>query len=109
MAKRRVYIGSNFGGLNFYELNGDPMEAAPYVTLHDKDRNKYYVADSVTPNEDEVSYDAVFTAAVTEKMQEGNLRLVVFSDSTMANCRYFEEDFAIATKVPPTPGQEEEA
>ena len=110
MSKQRtLYIGSHFGGLNFYEEDGTPMAAAPYVTLHDRARNKYYVADSVTQNEDQVSYDAVFTADVTVKMQEGNLALVVFADNTMGNCRLRIQDFATAVTVPPTPGQEEEA
>ena len=84
------------------------MAAAPYVTLHDRLRKKYYVADSVTRNVDGVSYDAVFSADVTVKMKEGNLALVVFSDSTMANCRLRIQDFVVAVTVPPTPGQIEE-
>ena len=109
MSKQRtLYIGSHFGGLNFFEEDGTPMAAAPYVTLHDRSRNKYYVADSVTPNADGVSYDAIFSADVTVKMDEGYLALVVFSDSTMANCRLYRQDFAVAVTVPPTPGQEEE-
>ena len=109
MSKQRtLYIGSHFGGLNFFEEDGSTMAAAPYVTLHDRSRNKYYVADSVTPNADGVSYDAIFSADVTVKMEEGYLALVVFSDSTMANCRLYRPDFAVAVTVPPTPGQEEE-
>ena len=109
MSKQRtLYIGSHFGGLNFFEEDGSPIASAPYVTLHDRARNKYYVADSVTPNADGVSYDAVFSADVTVKMEEGNLALVVFSDSTMANCRLRIQDFATAVTVPPTPGQTEE-
>ena len=109
MSKQRtLYIGSHFGGLNFFEEDGSPMAAAPYVTLHDRYRKKYYVADSVTPNADGVSYDAIFSADVTVKMEEGYLALVVFSDSTMANCRLFRQDFAVAVTVPPTPGQIEE-
>ena len=84
------------------------MAAAPYVTLHDRLRKKYYVADSVNPNVDGVSYDAVFSADVTVKMKEGNLALVVFSDSTMENCRLRIQDFVVAVTVPPTPGQIEE-
>lgn len=84
------------------------MAAAPYVTLHDRLRKKYYVADSVNPNIDGVSYDAVFSADVTVKMKEGNLALVVFSDSTMENCRLRIQDFVVAVTVPPTPGQTEE-
>ncbi len=109
MSKQRtLYIGSHFGGLNFFEEDGSPMAAAPYVTLHDRWRKKYYVADSVNPNVDGVSYDAVFSADVTVKMKEGNLALVVFSDSTMENCRLRIQDFATAVTVPPTPGQTEE-
>lgn len=109
MSKQRtLYIGSHFGGLNFFEEDGSPMAAAPYVTLHDRLRKKYYVADSVNPNVDGVSYDAVFSADVTVKMKEGNLALVVFSDSTMENCRLRIQDFAVAVTVPPTPGQIEE-
>lgn len=106
--QRTLYIGSHFGGLNFFEEDGSPMAAAPYVTLHDRWRKKYYVADSVNPNVDGVSYDAVFSADVTVKMKEGNLALVVFTDSTMANCRLRIQDFAVAVTVPPTPGQIEE-
>lgn len=109
MSKQRtLYIGSHFGGLNFFEEDGSPMAAAPYVTLHDRLRKKYYVADSVNPNIDGVSYDAVFSADVTVKMKEGNIALVVFTDSTMENCRLRIQDFVVAVTVPPTPGQTEE-
>ena len=55
-----------------------------------------------------MSYDAIFSADVTVKMEEGYLALVVFSDSTMENCRLRIQDFATAVTVPPTPGQIEE-
>lgn len=105
MAKRQLYIGSDFGGLNFYEEDGSAMTAAPYVTLHDRLRNKYYVADIVIPNADGKSYDAVFSSGITTNMSEGPHHLVVFADSTMKAVRYREQDFCIAMTVPPSPGQ----
>lgn len=105
MAAEKLLIGSNFGVLNFYNENGTAVEQAPYVTLHSKETGKYYVADSVTPNEDGVSYDAVFTAAVTARMTPRLYNLEVFTDSTMQTNTYYEEDYAIALVVSPTPGQ----
>lgn len=103
--QRKLYIGSNYGPLNFFNLDGTPMESAPYVTLHNKHTGKYYVADSVAQTDDEVSYDAVFTAAITSRMTEGMYALEVFSDSTMKNMRRYDAEFIVAITVSPTPGQ----
>ncbi|MBQ6764038.1 MAG: hypothetical protein IJP45_02510 [Paludibacteraceae bacterium] len=103
--QRKLYIGANYGRLNFYNEDGTPMESAPYVTLHNKHTGKYYVADSVALAEDELSYDAVFTTAVTSRMTEGVYALEVFSDSTMKNIRRYDAEYVVAVVVSPTPGQ----
>ena len=109
ITKRQLYIGSNFAGLNFYELDGTAMAAAPYVTLHDRERGKYYVADTVRLAEDEVSYDAAFSAAVTSRMQPGPLALEVFTASDMKNARLVAIDWVTAIKVSPTPGEQNDS
>lgn len=106
---RQLYIGSNFAGLNLYEENGTAMASAPYVTLHDRERGKYYVADHVQLNEDEVSYDVAWSAEVTERMQPGSLALEVFTASNMENARLVAPDWVIAIKVSPTPGEENDS
>lgn len=105
MAKRKVFIGSNFGGLNFYNEDGTPMEITPYVTLHSREKGEYYVADHVGGNEDGVSIDAVFTAQVTERMTPGLYALEVYNSSDMEAMIYYEDEFAIAIVVSATPGQ----
>lgn len=109
ICKRKLFIGANFSGLNFFEQDGTPLTAAPYVTLHSKDEGKYYVADIVTPNEDGVSYDAAFSANVTKRMKEGVLALEVYSDNTMANLRYYDPLFCAAVVVSPTPGEKNDS
>ena len=107
--KRFLYIGANFGTLNFFEEDGTAVAQAPYVTLHSKEEGKYYVADSVTLNEDEVSYDAVFTSDVTKRMKEGEYALEVYTDETMTNQRYYDPRFCTAVIVSATPGQQNDS
>lgn len=105
MAKERVFIGSDFAGLNFYNLDGTPMTSAPYVTLHSVATGEYFVADVVQLNEDGATYDAAFTSAVTSRMDPVLYNIEVYSDSTMASLLYYEDEYAIGTIVSPTPGQ----
>ena len=109
MARVKVMIGANFGCINLFNKNGTPLDYAPYVTLHNLQTKKYYVADSVTPNEDEVSYDAAFSAAVTVRMTPGLYNLEIYTDSTMRTNIAYEEDWAHAIVVDPTPGQENDS
>lgn len=105
MAQEKIFLGSDFAGLNFYNEDGSPMTQAPYVTLHSVATGDYYVADLVQSNEDGLTYDAAFTAAVTSRMKEILYNLEVYSDSTMANMIYYKKDYAIGIIVSPTPGQ----
>lgn len=105
MAQRILFIGSNFGGLNFYNEDGTPMEYTPYVTLHDRDRGKYYVADHVVGNEDGATVDAVFTQQVTECMSPGLYDLEVYTSEDMQTMVKYIQGFANAIVVSATPGQ----
>jgi hypothetical protein len=109
MARVKVMIGANFGCINLFNKNGTPLDYAPYVTLHNLQTKKYYVADSVTPNEDEVSYDAAFSSDVTVRMTPGLYNLEIYTDSTMRTNIAYEEDWAHAIVVDPTPGQENDS
>ena len=109
MARVKVMIGANFGVINLFNKNGTALDYAPYVTLHNLQTKKYYVADSVTPNEDEVSYDAAFSADVTVRMTPGLYNLEIYTDSTMRTNIAYEQDWATAIVVDPTPGQENDS
>lgn len=100
-----LFIGSNYGGLNFFNEDGSPLTTNICCCLHNKITGKYYVADYVAPNKDEMTMDAVFSAAVTSRMTEGNYALEVFTDSTMAAMVYYDGDYCTAVIVAPTPGQ----
>ena len=105
MAQRTLFIGSNFGGLNFYNEDGTPMDYMPHVTLHDRERGEYYVADHVVGNEDGASVDAVFTQEVTERMSPGLLDLEVYTSPDMQTMVKYIQGFANAIVVSATPGQ----
>lgn len=101
---RDLYIGSLFEIGNVFNEDGTAMEQAPYVTLHDKGRNEYYVADAVTP--DNGDYYAAFTKEVTKKMNDDTvLALEIFENDTMARCVKYDPNYAVARKVSATPGQ----
>lgn len=105
MARERLFLGSDFAGLNFYNEDGTPMTSAPFVTLHSVEKGEYFVADVVQPNEDGATYDAAFTAAVTSRMSPVLYDLEVYADSSMATMLHYISEYAIGTIVSPTPGQ----
>lgn len=98
-----LYIGSLFEVGNIYNEDGTAMAAAPYVTLHDRERDQYFVADTVTADGDE--YYAAFTKNVTKKMTEGLLDLEIYTGSNMAQMLKFCPEYAYAREVSATPGQ----
>lgn len=100
---RDLYIGSLFEVGNIFNEDGTAMEQAPYVTLHDLARDKYYVANTVTP--DNGDYYAAFTKLVTAKMEEGKLALEIYENSTLAKLIKYDPEYAVARKVSATPGQ----
>lgn len=100
-----LFIGSNYGGLNFYNEDGTPFNKNICCCLHNKVTGKYYVADYIAPNKDEMTMDAAFSAAVTSRMTEGNYALEVFMDSSMTTMVYYDGDYCTAVIVAPTPGQ----
>lgn len=106
MAKEKLYIGSNFGTLNFYNEDGTPLERPPFVTLHNKEEGKYFVADMITPNEDGVTYDVIFSKDVTKQMSPRLYTLEAYDDANRHNMLYHEEEYAIGTIASSTPGQE---
>ena len=106
MAKEKLYIGSNFGTLNFFNEDGTPLTSAPYVTLHSKEEGKYFVA-RTQANEDGVTYDAVFQADVTERMTPRLYALEVYDSSAMTNMLYYDEEYAIAIVASSTNSQTE--
>jgi hypothetical protein len=99
-----LFIGSNYGGLNFYNEDGTALSTL-CVCLHNKVTGRYYIADYTQPAADGVTIDAAFSATVTSRMTEGNYALEVFTDSAMATMVYYDADYCTAVIVAPTPGQ----
>ena len=100
-----LFIGTNYGGLNFYNEDGTPLTDNICVCLHNKVTGKYYVADYTAPNTDGMTIDAAFSAAVTSRMTEGNYALEVFTDSSMTTMLNYDPEHVVAVIVAPTPGQ----
>ena len=106
MAKEKLYIGANFGTLNFFNEDGTPLTRAPFVTLHNKEEGKYFIADILTPNEDGCTYDVIFSDRVTSQMSPRLYTLEAYDDAHRQNLLYHEEEYAIGTIASSTPGQE---
>lgn len=98
-----LFIGSNYGGLNFYNEDGTALSSL-CVCLHNKVTGRYYIADYTQASADG-TIDAAFSAAVTSRMAEGNYTLEVFTDANMETLVYYDGDYCTAVIVAPTPGQ----
>lgn len=102
---RDLFIGSLFEIGNVYNEDGTAMGQAPHVTLHDRTRNKYYVANVCTADNGE--YYVAFTKTVTTQIEEGLLDLEIYENTTMAKMLKFSPEYANARIVSSSPDQEE--
>lgn len=103
MIRNLLFIGSNYGGLNFYNEDGTPLTTL-CCCLHNKVTGRYYIAD-YTQTAADGTIDVAFSAAVTSRMTEGVYALEVFTDNSMSTMMYYDSDYCTAVIVAPTPGQ----
>lgn len=101
-----LFIGSEFIVGVVFMKNGTAMAQAPHVTLRDRERNTFYVADFVVA--DGINYFVKFTSDVTEAIQPAALDLEIYADSSKEVMLRYWPKFTTAVKVSASPEQTQE-
>ena len=107
MIQMQILIGADSLPITVFKNDGSRFDTPPCVVLHSVEQGKYFVADSVTLNQDGKSYDAVLAGQTTIEMQPAVYSLEVYSDSSMSAMLYYQDDYAEAVIAATTPGQVE--
>lgn len=107
MIQMQILIGADSLPITVFKNDGTRFDTPPCVVLHSVEQGKYFVADTVTLNQDGKSYDAVLSGQTTVDMQPAVYALEVYTDESMSAMLYYQDDYAEAVISAKTPGQVE--
>ena len=107
MIQMQILIGAGSLPITVFKNDGTSFNTKPCVVLHSVEHGHFFTADTVTPNKDGKSYDAVFSGQTTVDMKPAVYSLEVYSDNTMSAMLYYQDDYAEAVISAQTPGQTE--
>ena len=105
MIQMQILIGADSLPITVFKNDGTRFDTPPCVVLHSVEQGKYFVAGTVTLNQDGRSYDAVFRGQTTVNMQPAVYALEVYTDSSKSAMLYYQDDYAEAVIAATTPGQ----